>query len=129
MPNTRNRITVVEQIYHQVSGQNPTAISSGFSREVKSPEQVYSRTPPNGIGDWEKLNLGWVENPSMVVIRNNDKVNTLEIGFTSKTGEISDIRFFVPPGEPFRFMVNLYDRLLIRSSFERAAYTIYALPE
>jgi hypothetical protein len=54
----RDSITVVEQIYHQPAGEEPTAYHHSFVRKLFIQEQPYSRKIKVGEG-WQPLDLGW----------------------------------------------------------------------
>ncbi|MFA5376323.1 MAG: hypothetical protein WC455_11315 [Dehalococcoidia bacterium] len=126
MPNTTNRITVVEHVYHQVAGHDPTAIDSVFTREVTETEQVYTRKSPKGLStEWEPLDTGWVKDPSMIFICNDAKEGTIEIMFLG--GAVMD-RLLVLPSETQRLTVPDATRLRIRRQEGIGQYTLTAIP-
>ena len=96
-----NRITVVETVYHQVGNDKPMSVESRFERILASDEQVYERRHKNSQAattEWKKLDYGWVPSVGMIVIRNDDKINTLLAAYSDGTSGY----FRIPPGEPFR---------------------------
>jgi hypothetical protein len=64
-------ITVTETVYHQVAGEQPTAESNQFSRRLETSEQPYVRKIRVGEA-WQPLDLGWVEQPGMVWLVNDE---------------------------------------------------------
>jgi len=128
MPNEQNRITIAGTAYHQLAGQNPFSVPLRGTMRLTSEEQVYSRTPPQGVGEvWEVLDTGWLKSRcSVVYIRNEEPADgsTIEMG---SGGSI--LPLCVPPG-----MVGVFyptGTLAIRCNPGRgtAKYTVYAIPE
>ena len=71
----QDSMTVVEQIYHQPAGEEPTAYHHSFVRKLFIQEQPYSRKIKVG-GGWQPLDLGWfADKPDavgMVQVINNE---------------------------------------------------------
>jgi hypothetical protein len=134
MPNVANRITVVEHIYHQVAGHEPTPIDTIFTRYTTEAEQVYLRKSPKGLStEWESLDTGWVKDPSMVFIRNDAKEGTIEITFCCVLEDMSIMGpdpycLHVPPGETQRLTVPDVTRLRMRRDEGNGQYTLIAIP-
>lgn len=63
-----DRITVVEAVYFEGSGQEPISWHTNGSRLVTEPEQAYQRRIKVGP-DWTTLDLGWIAAPGMILIR------------------------------------------------------------
>ena len=147
MPNERDRITIAGTLYHQISGSNPTSISLRCTQHILSDEQVYSRTPPKGIGpEWEALKLGWVEKCSLLCIKNEETSDPKDAGqWKEKTimigrgvigedcpgprnkGELTP--FCVPPGMVSLLYPSNVIPLYIRSGgADSIKYTLFALP-
>lgn len=132
MPNEHNRVGISGTVYHQVSGSNPTGNPLRCSMNLSSPEEAFSRTPPNPIGKkWEVLDLGWLPKCSMLCIRNLEKPDgfTLHLGFRL-SGDVSSIGalpLIVPPG----MLTVLYptDKLALCCPNGEAHYSLFAVPE
>ncbi len=76
MPNAHDRVTIAGTLYHQIAGQNPTSVSLRCTTHLLTDEQVYSRSPSKGIGPkWELLKFGWIENPSVLIVKNEEEVD------------------------------------------------------
>jgi hypothetical protein len=71
MADLKSEITVVEQVYHQLSGSQPRAIESRFSRELESDEQPYERHLKVGE-ESVPLDCGWIKEASQLVIINEE---------------------------------------------------------
>ena len=135
MPNENNRLTVVERIYHQITGQNPTIISGGFTRKpIADVDQVWSRTPPKGIGpNWEPLDLGWITSCILLHVHNLSAESTIEVTFSCVVDDpcIEDPSRYclvVPPNETLRITPSSARDLRMRSQSGQAQYTITAIP-
>ncbi len=142
MPNERDRITIAGTLYHQISGSNPTSISLRCTQHILSDEQVYSRTPPKGIGpEWEALKLGWVEKCSLLCIKNEEtadpkdteqwKEKSLLLGWTEEhPNPISlSLPLHVPPGMVSLLYPYVYTTFQIKSGgADSVKYTLFALP-
>ena len=136
MPNEQNRVTIAGTAYHQLIGQNPFSVPLRGSMPLTSEEQVYSRTPPKGIGEaWELLDTGWLRGRcSIIYIRNEEPIGGPRIEIGKEGTEIGGLSIFpvplcVPPG-----MVGVFypiGSLAIRceAGGSAARYTVYAIPE
>jgi len=130
MPNTRDRVTVKQTVYHQIAGQNPTSFESGFTIYLNDPEQVWQRSPKKpATKEWERIDCGWVEDCLMLIIRNESREYWLEYSYSTKGPG-----FWVPPIDhpTQRADVRIYPEnvknLLIRCFQGEAKYTIFAVP-
>lgn len=101
-PIIRHRLTVVEKLYHQTHGGEPTCVESTYEVQLQTDEEVYARqlavneTPT-------KLDLGWLNDKpiNQIVIHNKETSPTkpIFIGF-----EGSETRLIVLPGQSSRFL-------------------------
>lgn len=71
MAEQKDRLVVVESVYHQPVGKEAKLIASRFSRELSSDEQPYQREL-KASERWEPLDNGWIDKAGMLVIRNNE---------------------------------------------------------
>jgi hypothetical protein len=74
VPPKTARIVVIEQVYHQEHGQQPTLIDHSFVRMLDSDEQPYVRKITVGE-QWERLDTGWVAKVGMIVFTNDEGKN------------------------------------------------------
>ncbi len=137
MPDPKNRLTVIETVYHQTTTAEPDSIESRFERELISDEQPYRRTTKVGE-DWTPLDFGWIEEVGMIVIQNNEgkgltKIPTPEEKeeLAAKVLEISadpSNSWIVRPGESFRGEPAGKRTLCIRSRSGTTHFNVYAIP-
>ncbi len=71
---TRNlpthRIIVVEMVYHQSIEDQPTALETRFARWLSTDEQPYGPRRAKATSEWQPLDLGWIEEASMILLSN-----------------------------------------------------------
>lgn len=140
MADPKSRITVVEQVYHQVSGDQPHLVESKFSRELESDEQPYERHLKVGE-EPELLDCGWVKKASQLLIINEEgrflqtqpteaereelQLKVLEVYF----GKLSIDSWIVPPGESMRACPSSLVGVYLRSRSGILRLTLHALPK
>jgi hypothetical protein len=139
----KDRLTVVETVYHQSSQGFPTVAlgdTTRFSRELASDEQPYERHKVAGE-KWQPLDCGWIDSAGMLVIRNDEghfavnptpeqkaEMFNKRIVELSFDGEHPVIQ--VPPTETCRFYPsNNIDQIKIRCKEGKTRYSIYLMPE
>ena len=70
MAELKNRVVVVDQIYHQAAGEMPSCVESRFSFDLEQVEQVYARRITLDE-QWIALDTGWLNGAvSFVVLEN-----------------------------------------------------------
>lgn len=116
-----NRLTVVEQVYHEVSGSDPVCRESRFQRILSSEEQPWQRTKKIGPV-YEKVDFGWIEEASSVAIR-CDGPYPIAVAFS-----ISNGAWEVVPGESLRGTPDQLEKLVIKSLGGPTKYTVFAVP-
>jgi hypothetical protein len=136
-PPPKNRLTVVETVYHQVSGEQPQSVESRFDRELQSDEQMYQRCKV-ATEEWQPLDLGWVPDPGTIVIENNEGILQQVNPTPEQQEELakkilvlsqdSGLGFEVRPGESFRFSHDAPGVLLLRCRSGSARYRISVIP-
>lgn len=143
-PAVKNRVTVVEQLYHRAFGDQPVQFESRWSRELNSSEQAYERRLT--IGDqWEDFDAGWIKRVGMFAIRNEegrnlqripteeerDKINekVVEIFFVSEgtSAPFPEAHLFVYPGETAKGCPAVKMKVRCRSGSARC--TVFIIPE
>lgn len=81
---SKARLTIIEQIYYQMSGSSPILAESRYSRQLELEDQPYSRRIRVGAS-FAPIDYGWLTkgDVSMVVVKNveevDDKTKVLEI--------------------------------------------------
>ncbi len=138
MNDIKNRITVVETVYHQVMGDQPDCLESRFTREVESQEQPYRRNCKVGE-EWQALDTGWLDEVSMLVIRNEEGTN-LQVHPTEEqkadlakkvlllSSTDSSTNWLILPGESFRGVPSTVKNLEVRSQSGTIRFILYATP-
>lgn len=137
----RSRITVVDTVYHQASGADPTCAESRFNRELLTDELPYSRQMKLEE-HWRPLDHGWMAASGMLFIRNEEGrfaqvVPTavergealrkiVEIGIETSVGVIPFA--YVPPGESCRWPPMDVRVLRLRTRFKMAKVTLTLFP-
>lgn len=141
----RSRLTVVESIYHQTTGEQPSAVLTRFSRDLESDEQPYVRRRRKATPEWQPVDYGWVESPAMVVIQNDER-RLLRARATNPTDEerlaaeakVIELRFadsshspvwLILPGETMRGSPSPGASLRVRCLAGEAQYNLFVYPK
>lgn len=67
--NNGSRLAVVENVYFHPQNDDAVQIESVYNRFLKSDELPYSRTTNVGT-EWKQLEPGWVQEASLLIVRN-----------------------------------------------------------
>jgi hypothetical protein len=68
----RATFTIVCTTYHSLPDTEPISIDCRYTRKLDTIEQTYTRhTVLDASKGWVKLDTGWVEKASILIIRNN----------------------------------------------------------
>ena len=118
------RLSVVEQIHYQTSAEQPTSITTRFSRSLESEDPPYQYVTLC-TNEYQEINKGWVKKPGTLIIINEEGKNrqkilseaekadtkemVLEVTRLSKDGELSNITLLVYPTESLRFSPTEFD--------------------
>ncbi|MFA5056488.1 MAG: hypothetical protein WC485_00105 [Opitutaceae bacterium] len=126
-PASRNRVTIVEHVYHQRQGGEPVEFVTRCSRKLNSDEQPYIRELLI-TEKWMALDCGWVNNPGLLLIRNKEGDTPGKIPTPAEASELaqriiqvafdandSDASWLIMPGESMRAVPRNASRLSIRS--------------
>ena len=142
----RDTLTVVETVYHQPAGEEPTAVSVQYVRPLETQEQPYVRKIRVGE-QWQPLDLGWIEQPGMIWLTNDEgrglQVNptpeeraaieakviclvtkVVNAGVLAGILAEDDFSWEVPPGESFRGRPTCAKRVWLRCRSGTAKATI-----
>lgn len=71
MESPRHRMVVVESVYYQKEGEQPTCVESKWSQFLQSDEPPYHRTLKVGK-EWQEVSLGWAEDCAMLLLKNEE---------------------------------------------------------
>lgn len=137
MPEVKDRLTIVECVYHQPFGEQPTVVEHRYSRELESKEQVYERRVTIGE-NWQPLDTGWIERLGLLVIANHEghglqrapsdderaaiAARVVEVGLDGRA------IWLVLPGESMRATPATLSGLQVRCQRGEARCTIHAYP-
>lgn len=151
----RDRLTVVEKVYHQQVGEQPIQIERSFERKLATQDSAYTGKPRRLVSsNWEPIDIGWLSQGAGSFYLTNEEGKGLqrkptpeeeaaiadrviEVCFTDSdgvpTGTDADgkptgMSFLVPPGEAFRGTPSDVSRLRIRCRSEQAKYSIWVFP-
>ncbi len=147
MPQTqsRARLVVIQQFYHQVLNSQPRLIEARYSRILGSNEQPYGPRTLTVGEDWTPLELGWMKDiPIGVLVITNEEGTFLERNPTEKERESSNSKIlevaFYQRLDPLTAaliilprdcqpLTPLYpDRIRIRCRNGEGRYTIIVIP-
>lgn len=139
----KSRLTVVETVYHQNGTDQPTSAYSSFCRTLVSQDEQPFAKQVKVTEDWRPLDLGWIEQAGMVVIRNESGVfkiviptdserevemrKVVEVGFCTGSYEITP-SVLIPPTESARFYPYELSQLRIRCRSGMAKCTVHLFP-
>lgn len=70
-PVVKDRLSVVEAVYHTPFGKDPVSTESRFSRWLETDEQPYVRRIKVGP-EWRQLDAGWLAAASMLLVANEE---------------------------------------------------------
>ena len=140
MGEPKDRITVVETIYHQPFGQNPFSIEDRYDRELETKEQPYSRLC-KATEEWEPLDCGWLASgASLLHIKNDEKLGTEVLPTTQEKEEhakhVLQVKLgrgilclcLIPPGETMRISPTELAGITIRSAHGNTNFTLTLFP-
>lgn len=145
---SHEKLTVVEQIYHQLSSESPVSYAHSFSRVYPpTDEQIWERRL-TATEEWTRIDFGWLKDKacSLFWIKNEEgrfpylipteqmkaeaesKLLELGCGVGGSNLGIVSTGLVIPPNESFR-ATPLPDSIwYIRCHSGSAKYTLVALP-
>lgn len=131
----QNRLTVVEMVYHQIDGMQPTSYSFRYSRELDSPEQTWIRRI-RVSEELQKVDLGWITEPSMLEIQSlkpEYPVMLSEEELKDESRKVIEVIFgeavfFLGLGESMRVRPKNSSDITIRSQYGNVSCLVYAFP-
>ena len=141
MADLRDRVTVVETVYHrQVEKQrDPFSTDSRFTRYLETQQQVYQRQL-EATEDWQPLDCGWLPDAGMLLIQNDEGLflpkNLTKEEQKELSQKVIELSFgagcsgswWVLPGESMRGYPTTTDGLEIRCQKGTAEFTLTLFP-
>lgn len=135
----KDRLTVVEKVYHQPFGKRAVLTQSKFTRGLETKQQPYVRYM-EATEEWQVLDTGWLgDDVGHLILQNNEEVSrqvnpteeereavakrVIELGYTE-----SEI-WLVPPGESMRGQPNRPQYLRYRCRHGTAEFTLTLIPK
>lgn len=148
IPTHYSHLTIVDTIYYQQGGDSTVSADSRYTRWMDSEEQHYNRQLKIGM-EWEKLNVGWISDCGMLMIKNregtNQKVHPSEEEKEDTANKVLEIGVVLPelpevpsktipfaivlPGESLRFHPYKVGNLYVRCKHGPCRIIIDAFPE
>lgn len=137
------RFVVVESVYHQVPGEEPTTVQTAVSRFLQTGEQPYER---KGLAtaEWQLLDCGWVKDVRLLHLTNLEggpqqvqssreeewttQQRRIELGVGLSPSTIA-AAFCLPPQESLRGTPAAPGLLWVRCPTGKARYRIVLIPE
>ena len=136
----KTRMTLLHTYYHQRPGVDPTMTTGSVEFYCDEPEQVYTREKVSK-DVWEKVDMGWVERPGMMFIKNIEKSNlpmnptfeqlrthqdkTLELCFMIHHAEYNTPQMTLSPGKSMHlFPDNSGATLYVRGKKAGVSYKV-----
>lgn len=135
-----SRVTVVEQVYHQILNGQPHLVESRFSRDLESDEQAYERRLKVGEAG-VPLDCGWVTKASQLLIINEEgrnlQVNPTDEERKKLSEKVLEVYYvqsltspwLVLPGESMRGCPSTLEGLRIRSQSGIIRFTLHVIPK
>lgn len=142
-----NRITVVTNAVHEISGDNPKSISCSFCEVLDSDEEPYERRL-KAREAWTKLDTGHIDDSALnrVFINNLEGINlavqptdeeltdirkrSLQICLAQRCWKLDDLfsMIEVPPGHLQPLKISSDIRIYVRSTYDRTMFRVTAIP-
>lgn len=138
----KGQIVVVETAYHQPINDQAKVVDNSYSCKIDSTEQPYGPRRVAVGEEWVPLDIGWIAEAGLMLLRNEEgrftqKIPTeeergeanakvLELGF--KVGEVITPISPIPPRQSIRSIPFDLKNLYIRSRKGQAKYTITLFP-
>lgn len=118
------RIVVVETVYHQLTGGQPTSAESRYVRQLMTSEQPYIRDLTL-VTEWVPLDHGWLSQASLSLLKNTGQTN-IELWFGDGRPDAAHV--ILPPGESCRVQIVDLTKVQIRSASDNGRATIIHYP-
>jgi hypothetical protein len=135
-------VVTIETVYHQIAGEQPMSVEVRSRRTLNTDEQPYQRKLTVGP-EWQKLDTGWIVNPSVLVVSNEEgtriftnptedqrtELAAKEVRVGIKMGGSVVAISRIPPGESVRNIPVEAGNLWIRCCHGSARVIVTAFPE
>lgn len=132
-----NRVTVIEQIHYEQGGEQPLSWERRFFQIVSLSEQPYSRTLRAGSTP-RKLEAGWIENPGMLLILNDEgRPGDVILSAEEKAAierrilvvDTGGVQLFIPPRDLLRITPSCVTDLQISCPIDDCRFTLVVFPK
>lgn len=138
-PKEQDRITCQFSIVHEHCGDPPFTLGCSFSSICKTVEQPWTRRVQIGE-QWIPLDIGWIENPGLIVIENQTGKGLLVNPTEEELAEINskmiyvtcnepDVEWIIMPRMHFFARPKTLENIRVRSSSGKIKASIHVLPE
>lgn len=120
-----NRMTVVEQIYHQADSLPPKALPSNYGRMLETDEAPYGR--PNLVveQEWVTLETGWLKDSYGVLSLSNKTTNSEKSSVLEVRLGDSPYYWLVRPEESMRAEPSCPVSVRCREGSAKISYTFF----
>lgn len=145
-PQPKDRITTIAMVHHIPAAGTPTTHEARFSRDCETEEQPYIRRGLRASSEWQRLDFGWLQDPGMVAIANEEglwaamtptkerqeevSMRIIEVALVLSTEFISPTLrgWIVRPGESFHGSPAPGTSVCLRALDGEPMYSITAFP-
>ena len=103
-PTSHQRLSVVEIVYHQITGQQPSCTDSRFSRTLETDEQVWIRRMVIDSSHWHPIDAGWLtgKRVGMLLLKNDEPQGSRTVVAVSSSHGSPETAWLLLPGETLR---------------------------
>ena len=126
------RITRAVSTYYETPDQSTpfAATMVRESRPTVSNEQPYHRETTLG-SEWVRVDYGWVSDPSMVIIRNLDDKDVIEISLVVRDGKplVDRPHLLLSPRDVFEGCPSSDTSIWVKSPVKSIRYSVTVLPK
>jgi len=118
------RLVIVETVTHEAGGNHSVAEPPGFVANLESDSEPFARKALKVGTEWVRLDTGWVDAASMVLIHNWDKKRTIEV----LLAPTENVALLVRPGTSTRFWPGANALIQLRTVGGEATCAVYVYP-
>ncbi len=99
----QSRLSIVEHVYYEIIGEQPLAVETIQSHLINSNEQPFIRNIKIG-STWQEIDLGWIKDVGMIIIRNDGGIDIGRIGNTSDEVIDKTLLIGIESGKPLLYV-------------------------
>jgi len=139
-----SRLVLVETLYHQITGEEPSQFSFKSTQRLTTDEQVFTRRCKIEY-DWVKLETGWLKEASRVLISNTTGSRRSTIPTEEEQEEVDRSQLIillcepkyadkvspivVKPGDSVHFVPFDLDKVYLRATLNFVDCTLTTFPK